>query len=131
MALCQIFDRILVHFENIYYTCAQIVFEGRKAKKMQRSALHEKFGFPLPGGGMKTTRRANARGEKDGSALLWEGVRTPLDFCAEENYFLCGRKNIFVRKKIYFRAEENYFSFGRKSGQERNIYNLLINNQLA
>ena len=100
MALCQIFDRILVHFENIYYTCAQIVFEGRKAKKMQRSALHEKFGFPLPGGGMKTTRRANARGEKDGSALLWEGVRTPLDFCAEENYFSCGRKFIF-------RSEEN------------------------
>lgn len=98
---------------------------------MQRSALHEKSGFPLPGGGMKTTRRANARGEKDGSALLWEGVRTPLDFCAEENLFSCGRKNIFVRKKIYFRAEENYFSFGRKSEQERNIYNLLINNQLA
>ena len=76
---------------------------------MQRSALHEKSGLPLPGGGMKATRRTNARGEKDGSALLWEGVRTPLDFC----------------------AEENYFSFGRKSEQERNIYNLLINNQLA
>ena len=131
MALCQIFDRILVHFENIYYTCAQIVFERRKAKKMQRSALHEKSGFPLPGGGMKATRRANARREKDGSAPLWEGVRTPLDFCTEGNYFLCGRKNIFVRKKIYFRAEENYFSCGRKSEQERNIYNLLINNQLA
>ena len=114
MALCQIFDRILVHFENIYYTCAQIVFEGRKAKKMQRSALHEKSGFPLPGGGMKTTRRANARGEKDGSALLWEGVRTPLDFCAEENYFLCGRKFIFVRKKKYFRSEENLFPCGGK-----------------
>jgi len=58
---------------------------------------------------MKATRRTNARGEKDGSALLWEGVRTPLDFC----------------------AEEKIFSFGRKSEQERNIYNLLINNQLA
>ena len=114
MALCQIFDRILVHFENIYYTCAQIVFERREAKKMQRSALHEKSGFPLPGGGMKATRRANARREKDGSALLWEGVRTPLDFCAEENYFLCGRKFIFVRKKIYFRAEENLFPCGGK-----------------
>lgn len=114
MALCQIFDRILVHFENIYYTCAQIVFEGRKAKKMQRSALHEKSGFPLPGGGMKATRRTNARGEKDGSALLWEGVRTPLDFCAEENYFLCGRKFIFVRKKKYFRSEENLFPCGGK-----------------
>lgn len=114
MALCQIFDRILVHFENIYYTCAQIVFERREAKKMQRSALHEKSGLPLPGGGMKATRRTNARGEKDGSALLWEGVRTPLDFCAEENYFLCGRKFIFVRKKKYFRSEENLFPCGGK-----------------
>gem|GEM_PF-5440984 len=42
------FDRILVHFENIYYTCAQIVFEGRKAKKMRRSALDIKCTSPLP-----------------------------------------------------------------------------------
>lgn len=81
---------------------------------MQRSALHEKSELPLPEGGMKATRRANARENKDGSALLWEGVRTPLDFRAEENYFLCGRKIIFVRKKKYFCAEENYFSCGRK-----------------
>lgn len=89
---------------------------------MQRSALHEKSGFPLPGGGMKTTRRANARGEKDGSALLWEGVRTPLDFCAEENYFLCGRKFISVRRKIIFRSEENL------SKSETFITYLLITN---
>lgn len=76
---------------------------------MQRSALHEKSELPLPEGGMKATRRANARENKDGSELLWEGMRTPLDFCAEENYFPCGRK----------------------SEQERNIYNSLINNQLA
>lgn len=61
----------------------------------------------------------------------WIFVRKETIFCAEENLFSCGRKNIFVRKKIYFRAEGNYFSFGRKSEQERNIYNLLINNQLA
>ncbi len=98
---------------------------------MQRCALHKKSELPLPEGGMKTTRRTNARENKDGSALLWEGVRTPLDFRAEENYFLCGRKFIFVRKKIIFRAEENLFPCGRKSEQERNIYNSLINNQLA
>ena len=67
---------------------------------MQRSALHKKSELPLPEGGMKTTRRANARENKDGSALLWEGVRTPLNFRAEENYFSCGRKFISVRKKI-------------------------------
>ena len=86
---------------------------------------------------MKTTRRANARENKDGSALLWEGVRTPLNFraeekiifvrkkiifCAEENYFSCGRKLFFVRKKIYFRAEENL------SKSETFITHLLITN---
>lgn len=89
---------------------------------MQRSALHEKSGFPLPGGGMKTTRRANARGEKDGSALLWEGVRTPLDFCAEEKIFSFGRKFISVRRKIIFRSEENL------SKSETFITYLLITN---
>ena len=47
------------------------------------------------------------------------------NFLPQENLFPCGRKNIFVRKKIFFRAHGNFslsaepfFSLGKKGNSE-------------
>lgn len=73
------------------------------------------------------------RGEcpHDTASKRYRAISQPLGiFRAEENYFLCGRKLFFVRKKKYFRSEENLFLCGRKSQQERKTYNQLKDNEL-